>query len=62
LATAGGGAAALECRISGTFPALHGGAVFGNVRATFGRDRSRLGAAAAGAFGPARFINRGFIT
>jgi len=44
------------------FRALRRRAVFGNVRATFGRDRSRLGAAAAGAFCPARFINRGFIT
>jgi len=47
----------------GDIPALRRRAVFGNVRATFGRaHRSRLGAAAAGAFGPARIINRGFIT
>jgi hypothetical protein len=47
----------------GDIPALRSGAVFGNVRATFGRAHgSRPGAAAAGAFGPARIINRGFIT
>jgi hypothetical protein len=47
----------------GDIPALRRRAVFGNVRATFGRAHgARLGAAAAGALGPARIINRGFIT